>query len=80
MVLPIFFLLMIRDTPLGEALFQTVIGWTLLGIFAVLQVGIYFLIPARCQDRGLTRGARGAIGAMRRCARTGRGAAARGKR
>lgn len=44
MVLPIFFLLMIRDTPLGEALFQTVVGWVLLGIFAVLQVGIYFLI------------------------------------
>ncbi|MGB9752803.1 MAG: hypothetical protein C0183_21675 [Roseiflexus castenholzii] len=44
MVLPIFFLLMIRDTPLGEALFQTVIGWVLLGVFAVVQVAVYFLI------------------------------------
>lgn len=44
MVLPVFFLLMIRETPLGEGLFQTVAGWVLLGVFAVLQVGIYFLI------------------------------------
>lgn len=44
MVLPVFFLLMIRDTPLGEGLFQTITGWVLLGVFAVLQVGIYFLI------------------------------------
>lgn len=35
---------MIRDTPLGEALFQTVIGWVLLGVFAVVQVAVYFLI------------------------------------
>jgi hypothetical protein len=35
---------MVRDTPLGQAIFETMLGWVLLTIFVVVQFGIYLLI------------------------------------
>jgi tight adherence protein B len=44
MIMPIAFLMLLRTTPLGDALFGTLIGWVLLAIFIVVQVGTHFLI------------------------------------
>ena len=44
MLLPIIMILLIRDSPLGETLFETPFGWGLLTAFAVVQVVVYFII------------------------------------
>jgi tight adherence protein B len=44
MLIPIVLLLMLRDTPLGETLFGSLIGWALLAAFIVVQVLVYLLI------------------------------------
>lgn len=43
-LMPFILILMLRSTPIGEALLENTIGWVILGIFAVVQVGVYFLI------------------------------------
>lgn len=44
MVMPIVIILLLRDTPLGKTMFETVIGWVMLSLFAAAQFGIYLLI------------------------------------
>ncbi|NOK57334.1 MAG: type II secretion system protein [Chloroflexi bacterium AL-W] len=44
MIMPIGILLMLRGTLIGEAIFETVIGWVLLAIFLLIQVGVFFII------------------------------------
>ena len=44
MLLPIIMILLIRDSPLGETLFETPFGWGLLAAFAVVQVFVYLII------------------------------------
>jgi tight adherence protein B len=44
MGLPIVMLLLIRNTPLGEGIFVHPLGWLLLALFALVQVGVYFVV------------------------------------
>jgi tight adherence protein B len=44
MLIPIIVIFMVRDTPLGQAIFETMLGWVLLTVFVVVQFGIYLLI------------------------------------
>ena len=43
-LMPIALLVLIRGTPIGEALFGTLIGWIILVIYGLIQVGVFFLI------------------------------------
>jgi tight adherence protein B len=44
MIMPIFLLIMIRSSPLGDALFTTWPGWILLAVFALSQFVIFLLV------------------------------------
>jgi hypothetical protein len=44
MGLPIVMLLLIRNTPLGEGIFVHPLGWLLLALFGLVQVGVYFVV------------------------------------
>lgn len=44
MIIPVALLLMLRGTPLGETLFTTVVGWIMLTLFFLSQVGILIVI------------------------------------
>jgi tight adherence protein B len=44
MVIPFVLIMMIKNTPLGEGLVSTWIGWAALAIFTIIQIGIFFLI------------------------------------
>jgi tight adherence protein B len=43
-LMPVALLVLTRNSPMGVALFETWPGWILLAIFALIQLGIFFLI------------------------------------
>ncbi|MCU0491723.1 MAG: type II secretion system F family protein [Chloroflexaceae bacterium] len=43
-LMPIGLLVVIRHTPIGEAIFTSWPGWLLLGFYIITQIGIFFLI------------------------------------
>jgi tight adherence protein B len=44
MCMPVILIFMLRDSPIGETLFGTMIGWGLLAAFAAVQIGVYALV------------------------------------
>jgi tight adherence protein B len=43
-LMPIVLLIVLRNTAFGRGLFETTLGWVFLGIYGLVQIGIFFLI------------------------------------